>query len=68
MKTKHLFSVLLIKSRQSKRMTQQQVASAVGVSQRAYNYWESGKHYPNVQKLVHLTRVLNIPIEEMIST
>ncbi|MFM7020104.1 MAG: helix-turn-helix transcriptional regulator [Aquirufa sp.] len=68
MKTKHLFSVLLIKSRQSKRMTQQQVASAVGVSQSAYNYWESGKHYPNAQKLYSLTRVLSIPIDEMIGT
>jgi DNA-binding XRE family transcriptional regulator len=68
MKTKLNFSVLLIKSRQSKQLTQREVATAVGVSQSAYNYWESGKHYPNVQKLVHLTRVLNIPIEEMIST
>jgi len=58
----------LIKSRQSKQLTQREVASAVGVSQSAYNYWESGKHYPNVQKLVNLTRVLNIPLEEMIST
>ncbi|MEN9363802.1 MAG: hypothetical protein RI903_1111 [Bacteroidota bacterium] len=68
MKTKLNFSVLLIKSRQSKQLTQREVASAVGVSQSAYNYWESGKHYPNVQKLVNLTRVLNIPLEEMIST
>ena len=67
MKTKLNFSVLLIKSRQSKQLTQREVASAVGVSQSAYNYWESGKHYPNVQKLVNLTRVLNIPLEEMIS-
>ena len=68
MKNKLNFSVLLIKSRQSKQLTQREVASAVGVSQSAYNYWESGKHYPNVQKLVNLTRVLNIPLEEMIST
>jgi transcriptional regulator with XRE-family HTH domain len=68
MKTKLNFSVLLIKSRQSKQLTQREVASAVGVSQSAYNYWESGKHYPNVQKLVNLTRVLNIPLEEVIST
>ncbi|MEY4611108.1 MAG: hypothetical protein RL246_1427 [Bacteroidota bacterium] len=68
MKTKLNFSVLLIKSRQSKQLTQREVASAVGVSQSAYNYWESGKHYPNVQKLVNLTQVLSIPLEEMIST
>ncbi len=67
MKTKLNFSVLLIKSRQSKQLTQREVASAVGVSQSAYNYWESGKHYPNVQKLVNLTQVLSIPLEEMIS-
>ena len=68
MKTKLNFSVLLSKSRQSKQLTQREVASAVGVSQSAYNYWESGKHYPNVQKLVNLTQVLSIPLEEMIST
>ena len=62
MKTKLNFSVLLIKSRQSKQLTQREVASAVGVSQSAYNYWESGKHYPNVQKLVNLTQVLSIPL------
>jgi transcriptional regulator with XRE-family HTH domain len=67
MKTKHLFSVLLIKSRQSKKLTQNQVARAVGVSQSAYNYWESGKHYPNAKKLYNLTKVLSIPIEEMIT-
>lgn len=67
MKTKDLFSVLLIKSRQSKQLTQQQVATAIGVSQSAYNYWESGKHYPNAKKLYHLTRVLSIPLDEMIS-
>ena len=66
MKTKLNFSVLLIKSRRVKRLTQRQVAQAVGVSQSAYNYWESGKHYPNVQKIFSLTRVLSIPIEEMI--
>ena len=66
MKTKLNVSVLLIKSRRTKRLTQRQVAQAVGVSQSAYNYWESGKHYPNVQKIFSLTRVLSIPIEEMI--
>ena len=66
MKTKLNFSVLLIKSRRNKRLTQREVAQAVGVSQSAYNYWESGKHYPNVQKIFSLTRVLSIPIEEMI--
>lgn len=66
MKTKLNFSVLLIKSRRVKRLTQREVAQAVGVSQSAYNYWESGKHYPNVQKIFSLTRVLSIPIEEMI--
>ncbi len=66
MKTKLVFSTVLIKSRLTLRMTQSQVASAVGVSQSAYNYWESGKHYPNARKLYNLTRVLSIPIDEMI--
>ncbi|RXK48243.1 helix-turn-helix transcriptional regulator [Aquirufa rosea] len=68
MKTKHLFSVALIKSRQSLQLTQQQVASAVGVSQSAYNYWESGKHYPNATKIFQLTKVLKIPLEEVIAS
>ncbi len=67
MKTKLNFSVLLIKSRQSKQLTQREVASAVGVSQSAYNYWESGKHYPNAKKLFNLTKVLSIPIDEMLT-
>jgi DNA-binding XRE family transcriptional regulator len=38
MKTKLVFSTVLIKSRLTLRMTQSQVATAVGVSQSAYNY------------------------------
>ncbi|MCZ2479801.1 helix-turn-helix transcriptional regulator [Aquirufa nivalisilvae] len=68
MKTKHLFSVALIKSRLSLQLTQQQVASAVGVSQSAYNYWESGKHYPNATKIFQLTKVLKIPLEEVMAS
>mgnify|MGYP000229618848 CR=1 FL=1 len=67
MKTKLNFSVLLIKSRQSKQLTQREVASAVGVSQSAYNYWESGKHYPNATKIYLLIQVLKIPIEDVFS-
>jgi DNA-binding XRE family transcriptional regulator len=67
MKTKLVFSTVLIKSRLTLRMTQQEVASAVGVSQSAYNYWESGKHYPNATKIYLLTQVLKIPIEDVFS-
>jgi DNA-binding XRE family transcriptional regulator len=67
MKTKHVFSTVLIKSRLTLRMTQAQVASAVGVSQSAYNYWESGKHYPNATKIYLLIQVLKIPIEDVFS-
>ncbi|MFM2402045.1 MAG: hypothetical protein RI950_1562 [Bacteroidota bacterium] len=67
MKTKHVFSTVLIKSRLTLRMTQSQVATAVGVSQSAYNYWESGKHYPNATKIYLLIQVLKIPIEDVFS-
>ena len=67
MKTKLVFSTVLIKSRLTLRMTQQEVASAVGVSQSAYNYWESGKHYPNATKIYLLIQVLKIPIEDVLS-
>ncbi|MEY4308380.1 MAG: hypothetical protein RL422_583 [Bacteroidota bacterium] len=67
MKTKLVFSTVLIKSRLTLRMTQQEVASAVGVSQSAYNYWESGKHYPNATKIYLLIQVLKIPIEDVFS-
>ena len=67
MKTKHVFSTVLIKSRLTLRMTQSQVATAVVVSQSAYNYWESGKHYPNATKIYLLIQVLKIPIEDVFS-
>jgi len=67
MKTKLVFSTVLIKSRLTLRMTQQEVASAVGVSQSAYNYWESGKHSPNATKIYLLIQVLKIPIEDVFS-
>lgn len=53
-------SSILIKSRHKVDMTQQEVASKIGVSQSAYNYWESGKHFPTLRVVGKLVKVLEI--------
>ncbi|MFM1912448.1 MAG: hypothetical protein RIR51_286 [Bacteroidota bacterium] len=62
------FSSVLIKSRYKLDLTQLEVASKVGVSQSAYNYWESGKHYPTLRVAGLLLTVLQIPHDVFIQT
>ncbi len=66
MKSKQAFSTKLIQHRRKMRLTQHQVALEVGVSQSAYNYWESGKHFPNASKLYKLMKVLAIPADDIL--
>lgn len=48
------------------KFTQQEVASKIGVSQSAYNYWESGKHLPSLNAVIPLAEALNIPYKDLL--
>lgn len=52
--------------RESKNMTQEQLADLVGVERAAVAMWETGKSIPRVQTLLKLAKTFNCTIEELV--
>ena len=57
-------SIKLLQHRHSKRLSQQNVADALGVSQATYHSWEKGSRLPSIQYIKALGEILDIPIED----
>jgi len=55
-----VFGKHLTSKREDKNLTQRKVAKAVGVSQPAYQAWESGKTMPTIKNLCLLQEVLGL--------
>ncbi len=53
--------------RQSKNMTQQQLAAALSVSHQAVSKWETGAALPDVQTLIALTGLFGITVEQLLN-
>ena len=60
------FSEKLIRLRKIKGLTQDELASAVGVSRQAVYKWESGQSYPEVIKLIELKKLFEISIDDLL--
>ena len=58
------FKEKLVKLRKLKKITQDEFASAVGVSRQAVYKWESGQSYPEVPKLIEMKHLFGISIDE----
>ncbi|MBQ7164862.1 MAG: helix-turn-helix transcriptional regulator [Clostridia bacterium] len=48
-------------------LSQMRLAKAVGVSQKAVDYWERGVNEPKVSYVIELVKVFNISYEEFFS-
>lgn len=55
-------SELIIKGRKKKKITQQELAKKLNVSDKAVSNWENGKNNPDIFILREIERVLNIKI------
>ena len=53
--------------RTERKMTQEFVAEALGVSRQAVSKWESGKSDPSTANLIALAKLLKISPEELLS-
>lgn len=53
--------------RQSRGMTQQQLAAALNVSHQAVSRWENGSALPDIQTMIELTRLFGITVEQLLS-
>lgn len=60
------FSEKLVKLRKLKGLTQDEFASAVGVSRQAVYKWESGQSYPEVPKLIEMKNLFGISIDDLL--
>ena len=60
------FNEKIVKLRKMKGLTQDEFASAVGVSRQAVYKWESGQSYPEVAKLVEMKLLFNISIDDLL--
>ena len=52
--------------RESQNLTQVKVAETLGVTERAYQYWEHGDVSIPTGRLVPLSRVLDVEISELL--
>ena len=53
--------------RESKKLTQAQLAEMISVSDKAVSRWETGKGFPDVSLLEPLSKALGISVIELIS-
>ena len=60
------FNEKLVKLRKLKGITQDEFASAVGVSRQSVYKWESGQSYPEVMKLVEIKKLFDISIDDLL--
>ncbi len=56
----------LIKLKQEKNVLQKDIAEAIGVSLRAYQYYEQGEREPNVQSLKKLATYFSVTIDYLL--
>ena len=60
------FSEKLVVLRKIKHLTQDEFASAVGVSRQAVYKWESGQSYPEAQKLIEMKLLFGVSIDNLL--
>lgn len=60
------FKEKLVKLRKLRSITQDELASAVGVSRQAVYKWESGQSYPEVPKLLEIKKLFGISIDDLL--
>ena len=60
------FNEKIVKLRKLKGLTQDEFASAVGVSRQAVYKWESGQSYPEVAKLLEIKLLFNVSIDDLL--
>lgn len=57
----------IVKSRQAKGLTQEELAVRVGVSRSSVAMWETGKAFPRASMLVALANTLKVSIEQLLT-
>ena len=61
-----MFKDILKKVRQDKKLTQKEVADALGISQPSYQQWENGKRSPSGETLEKLATYFNVSVDYLL--
>lgn len=60
-----MFNQNLQKLRAEKNISQEQLADKIGVSRQSVSAWESGKSSPELDKLIALSELFEISLDEL---
>jgi len=63
---KSVFSKNLKNLRVQNKLTQQQVADKINISQRAYAFYETGDREPSIETLIKMAKIYNVPIDVLV--
>lgn len=66
MKDKNEIGKIIATARKNKRITQQEFANSLNVSDKAVSNWETGKNYPDLVILKDISDILEIDINELL--
>lgn len=61
-----LFAVRLQELRKEKKVPQKELAERLGISVRAYHYYEEGKRYPDFQGLLTLADFYGVSLDYLV--
>ena len=61
--TLNIFPQRLKELRLEKGLTQTELANMLGISQKSYSHWETGKNEPNLENLIKLADLLEVSLD-----
>ncbi len=61
-----IFSTRLKELRQNHKVSQQELADLLGVSTRAWRFYESGEREPNISGLIALADYFNVSLDYLV--
>lgn len=60
------FNQKLRETRKTANITQKNIANQLGISERAYQHYESGTREPNIETLILLSVILNVSLDDLL--
>lgn len=63
-----IFSERLKEEREKRNWSQSDLAEKIHVSRQSVSKWETGKNYPSIEIIIHLSDLFGITIDELLSS
>jgi len=61
------FSEKLVRLRKNEQLTQEQLSDKLHISRAAVSKWENGRGFPNLEALVNISRLFQVPVDELLT-